>query len=130
MCILALDEVLVHCVVLGEQVELMDGRSVVVVAAMLLVSGAHGSSKSSVCIPLLLKSVLNIVTIRTIFLHTVLEPQLFTISPMGGSVTAFEYQQHIQLECRITEGGEVRQTLWTLQNTSNDLAGGSYVYIC
>ena len=52
-----------------------------------------------------------------------LEPRLFYIHPMGGSVTAFEYQQHIEIVCRIMEGGEVRQTIWTM-HTANDLDGG------
>lgn len=37
-----------------------------------------------------------------------------TADPESGSViTAFEYQNHIVIQCRISEGGNLVNTVWT-----------------
>ena len=52
-----------------------------------------------------------------------------TIHPPGGStITAFEYQQHIQIVCSITENSDIVDTLWTI-HTASDLDNGK-IYVC
>lgn len=46
-----------------------------------------------------------------------------TTDPESGSViTAFEYQNHIVIQCRISEGGDLLNTIWTAY-TASDLDG-------
>ena len=58
--------------------------------------------------------------------HTAFLGELsYTADPPSGSViTAFEYQQHIEIKCEITEGGTVIDTLWALR-TVLDMDGGT-----
>ena len=72
-----------------------------------------------------------------IYLHThpstpaasLLGELTLTTNPETGSViTAFEYQQHIEIECVFREGVTVINTVWRIQFAS-DLDNGMIVYM-
>lgn len=60
-----------------------------------------------------------------------LEELTMTTNPASGSVIiAFEYQEHIEIQCSFSEGMTVVNTVWTLQLANDmEISMWTYVYV-
>ena len=59
-----------------------------------------------------------------------LEELTITTNPDSGSVIiAFEYQEHIEIECSFREGMTVIDTVWTLQLANDIMENGTCVHV-